>query len=133
MTLLPDDSLKGETMPIHNSSRHHSPIINGASPRASLRWRVAAAFQVLVHGAPEPQSDERPLDPLIVAGIDRHADAVAEAFDDPLAGAFARDILTESAHLIIDSFGVPAREAKGQSVATEATADHLVRGRREPT
>lgn len=118
---------------IHKSSRDTSPITGGASSRGSLRQRVAWALQVLVHGEGEPQNVRRPLDPRIVAGIDRNADYIAAAYDDPLAGSFARDILTESAYVIIDSFGEPDEEATRESAETEATADLLTQGRREPT
>ena len=67
-----------------------------------------------------------------MAGINHHADFIAQTYDDPLAGSFARDILTESAYVIVDSFGIPARGDGREVAETEATADLLTHSRREP-
>jgi len=118
---------------IHKSSRNNSPVGKGATSRGSLRKRLASAFQVLVHGEQEHESGQRRLDPRIVAGIDRDARVIAEAYGDPLAGSFARDILTESAYVIVDSFGEAAEEARQETTENDATADLLIHGRRKST
>jgi hypothetical protein len=87
---------------------------------------------MLVHGEEEPPSVKPPLDPRIVAGIDRNAEDIAEAYGNPLVGSFARDIMTDSAYVIIDTFGVDM-EATSGSAETEATAELLTQGRGEPT
>jgi len=116
----------------HKSAPNNSTTEAGASSREPFRKRLSSAFQVLVHGERPPQSPPPPLDPRIVAGINHHADFIAQTYDDPLAGSFARDILTESAYVIVDSFGVPAEEKVREAAETEATADLLTQSRREP-
>jgi hypothetical protein len=105
-----------------------------ASPRGPLRKRLSAAIQVLVHGERPLQGPLPPLDPRIVAGINHYADVIADAYGDPLAGSFARDILTDSAYVIVDSLGDSVMdESMREADVTDATADLLVRGRRGPT
>jgi len=106
----------------------------GASPRGPLRKRLSAAIQVLVHGERPLQGPLPPLDPRIVAGINHHAAVIADAYGEPLAGSFARDILTESAYVIVDTLGVPVvNESMCEAAETDVTADLLVRGRRGTT
>lgn len=116
---------------IHKSARKNSPASASGSSRDLLRKRLSLAFQVLVHGERPPQSPPPPLDPRIVAGINHHADFIAQTYDDPLAGSFARDILTESAHVIVDSFGVPTEGSPQEAAETAATADLLTQSQKE--
>jgi hypothetical protein len=105
-----------------------------ASPCGPLRKRLSAAIKVLVHGERPLQGPLPPLDPRIVAGINHHADVIADAYGDPLAGSFARDILTESAYVIVDTFGIPVTdEPMRETTDCDATADLLVRRRRGQT
>jgi hypothetical protein len=116
----------------HKSTPNFSTAESGASSREPFRKRLSSAFQMLVHGERPPQSPQPPLDPRIVAGINHHADFIAETYDDPLAGSFARDILTESAYVIVDSCGIPTEETVSDAADSEVTADLLTQSRREP-
>ncbi|MDA8358559.1 MAG: hypothetical protein M0Z95_20220 [Actinomycetota bacterium] len=101
-------------------------------PRGPFRKRLSAAIHVLRHGERPPVGPLPPLDPRIVAGINRHADFIADTYGDPLAGSLARDILTESAYVIVDTLGDPVvDEALRQAAEQEETADLLARGRSE--
>jgi len=102
-------------------------------PRGPFRKRLSAAIHVLRYGERPPLGPLPPLDPRIVEGINHHADVIADTYGDPLAGNFARGILTESAYVIVDSLGVPVvDEALRQGTARDETADLLARGRNEP-
>lgn len=115
----------------HKSTPTFSPAESGPPSREPFRKRLSSAFQVLVHGERPPQGPQPPLDPRIVAGINHHANFIAETYDDPLAGSFARDILTESAHVIVDSCGIPTEEKVSDAADSEVTADLLTQSRRE--
>jgi len=115
----------------HKPSRNSSPTSAGGSSCDPLRKRLSSAFQVLVHGDHPSQSTQPQLDPRIVAGIDRLAEGIAETYNDPLAGSFARDVMTESAYVIVDSFGVPSEEKMREAAQNEATADLLAQAPRE--
>jgi hypothetical protein len=103
-------------------------------PRGPFRKRLSAAIHVLRYGERPPLGPLPPLDPRIVEGINHHADVIADTYGDPLAGSFARDILTESAYVIVDTFGIPVTdEPMFETTDCDATADLLVRGRKGPT
>jgi hypothetical protein len=87
----------------------------------SLLWgRVVAAVDVLLHGNVGPTEISSDLDPRIVTGINRQAERVAEHFADEEVGSFARDILTDAAHVIVEMFEVADEEIVDEGASTSA-------------
>jgi hypothetical protein len=114
----------------HKSEPDSSPTEATTSSRDPFRKRLSAAFKVLVHGERPTLAAKPLLDPLIVASIHHHADFIADTYDNPVAGSFARDILADSAYVIVDSFGVAPDETAREPVEAETTADMLAQAHR---
>jgi hypothetical protein len=101
----------------------------GTTTKKAIR-RLIGALESICREPLGDQEGEQPLDPSILLGIDRQAERVAEIYDDPLAGEYARRLMTESARAVFKKFdGVRSAETAAETEATATLLQQPPRGR----